>query len=32
MWLTKGPTNTSNEYEFTNWDDINQFCQRLRKT
>ena len=32
MWLTNGPTNTSNEYEFTNWDDINQFCQRLRKT
>ena len=31
MWLTNGPTNTSQEYEFTNWDDINQFCQTLRK-
>ena len=32
MWFTNGPTDTAQAYEFTNWDEINQFCQRLRKT
>lgn len=29
MWMTNGPTNTSRSYEFTNWDDIDQFCDQL---
>ena len=25
MWLTKGPTDISKSYEFTNWDDVKKF-------
>lgn len=29
MWITKGPTNTKNVYEFTNWDDVDSFAKKL---
>ena len=29
MWITKGPTDIKNTYEFTNWDDVNNFSNRL---
>lgn len=29
MWITKGPTDIKNTYEFTNWDDVNNFSSRL---
>ena len=29
MWITKGPTNTKNIYEFTNWDDVDSFAKKL---
>ena len=29
MWITKGPTDIKNTYEFTNWDDVNIFSNRL---
>ncbi len=25
MWLTKGPTDVSKSYEFTNWDEVKKF-------
>ena len=25
MWLTKGPTDVSKSYEFTNWDEVKEF-------
>ena len=25
MWITKGPTDISKSYEFTNWDDVKKF-------
>ena len=30
MWMTKGPTNTSTEIEYTNWDRVTEFGIRLR--
>ena len=29
MWITKGPTNTKNVYEFTNWDDVDSFAKKI---
>jgi menaquinone-dependent protoporphyrinogen oxidase len=29
MWITKGPTNTKEIYEFTNWDDVDNFAKNL---
>jgi len=29
MWITKGPTNIKKTYEFTNWDDVNDFSNQL---
>jgi len=30
MWMTKGPTNTSTEIEYTNWDRVTEFGIRLK--
>ena len=29
MWLTDGPTNISNVHEFTDWNRVELFCQKL---
>ena len=29
MWMTKGPTNTNNTYEFTDWDMIDSFAKKV---
>ena len=29
MWITKGPTDTKNVYEFTNWDDVDNFAKKI---
>ena len=29
MWITKGPTDTKNVYEFTNWDDVDCFAKKI---
>jgi menaquinone-dependent protoporphyrinogen oxidase len=29
MWMTKGPTDISGTYEFTNWNAVEDFAQRL---
>ena len=29
MWMTKGPTNTNNTYEFTDWDKVDSFAKEL---
>ena len=29
MWITKGPTNTNNTYEFTDWDMIDSFAKKV---
>jgi menaquinone-dependent protoporphyrinogen oxidase len=29
MWITKGPTDTKNVYEFTNWDDVETFAKKV---
>ena len=31
MWLTGGPTDTSKKYDFTNWEDVQLFANRLIK-
>ncbi|MDH5397619.1 MAG: menaquinone-dependent protoporphyrinogen IX dehydrogenase [Cyclobacteriaceae bacterium] len=31
MWMTKGPTNTRTEIEYTNWDKVNAFGVQLSK-
>lgn len=31
MWMTKGPTNTEAEIEFTNWEKVNEFALALNK-
>ena len=31
MWLTKGPTDLSKSYEFTNWKDVDKFITILFK-
>ena len=29
MWITKGPTNLDGTYEFTNWDSVNNFANKI---
>ena len=29
MWMTKGPTNTNNTYEFTDWVMIDSFAKKV---
>jgi len=29
MWITKGPTDTSKVYEFTNWAAVDNFAKKL---
>ncbi len=29
MWITKGPTDTSKTYEFTDWDSVDAFAEKL---
>ena len=29
MWLTKGPTDTTQSFEFTNWNKVAMFSQRI---
>ena len=29
MLITKGPTDTKNVYEFTNWDDVDSFAKKI---
>jgi len=31
MWMTKGPTNSDAEIEYTNWEKVNEFAQELIK-
>lgn len=31
MWMTKGPTNTDAEIEYTNWDKVKDFSQVISK-
>ena len=31
MWMTKGPTDTSRTYEFTNWSRVKSFSNELEK-
>ena len=31
MWMTKGPTNTEAEIEYTNWEKVNDFALALNK-
>ena len=31
MWMTKGPTNSDAEIEYTNWDRVTEFGNRLKK-
>jgi len=31
MWITKGPTDISRAYEFTNWDKIEEFAHKIKK-
>jgi menaquinone-dependent protoporphyrinogen IX oxidase len=30
MWMTKGPTNTSAEIEYTDWDKVKRFGLQLK--
>ena len=29
MWITKGPTNIKNTYEFTDWNKVDSFAKEL---
>jgi menaquinone-dependent protoporphyrinogen oxidase len=29
MWMTKGPTNIKNTYEFTDWDKVDNFAKKV---
>ena len=31
MWLTKGPTDVSKSYEFTNWSEVEKFGEKINK-
>ena len=31
MWLTKGPTDVSKSYEFTNWNEVEKFGEVINK-
>jgi menaquinone-dependent protoporphyrinogen oxidase len=30
MWITKGPTNTDAEIEYTNWEKVTEFGLQLK--
>ena len=30
MWMTKGPTDTNTEIEYTNWDKVKEFATQMR--
>jgi menaquinone-dependent protoporphyrinogen oxidase len=30
MWMTKGPTDTNTEIEYTNWDQVKIFAKKLK--
>ena len=30
MWMTKGPTDTNTEIEYTNWDQVKTFAKKLK--
>ncbi len=30
MWITKGPTNTLETYEFTDWEKVKAFAENLK--
>ena len=29
MWITKGPTDLEKTYEFTNWNDVDEFSKKI---
>jgi menaquinone-dependent protoporphyrinogen oxidase len=29
MWITNGPTDISQSFEFTNWNDVEAFARKL---
>ena len=29
MWITKGPTDLKEVYDFTNWENVDNFCKKL---
>ena len=31
MWLTKGPTDVSQSYEFTDWNEVEKFGEVINK-
>ena len=31
MFITKGPTDTSREYEFTDWDEVEKFSKLIHQ-
>ncbi len=31
MFITKGPTDTSQTYEFTNWDNVRKFAKEINE-
>ena len=31
MFITSGPTDTSQSYDFTDWSKVNDFCEELKK-
>ncbi len=31
MWITKGPTDTSKTFEFTNWEKVDEFSNEIKK-
>ncbi|NCV46286.1 MAG: menaquinone-dependent protoporphyrinogen IX dehydrogenase, partial [Proteobacteria bacterium] len=31
MWITKGPTNITGSYEFTDWDKVDSFAKNVIK-
>ena len=31
MWITNGPTDISKTYEFTNWDEVEEFAHEIKK-
>ena len=30
MYITKGPTDTSQSYEFTDWDKVRKFAEEIK--
>jgi len=31
MWITKGPTDISKTFEFTDWDKVEEFAHEIKK-